>query len=270
MKKLLHFAILLLLTGCVGKVEHEKVLKQNQTLKTQIEQLTKELNGYKNDPAKLLQQAQDGLKNEDENALISACANLKLYHPERNERKQADDLYSQYLTIKEKKAEEQRKAFEKEEKERLSALNRLKKKYDDVSNVTWYQNPYFIHYDNSNHTSLYIGKDNSNIWLRLKMSYNGDDWIFFENAYLSYDGNTLEIPFDRYRDKKTDNDSEVWEWIDVLVSDSMLSFIRNMVEGKTPKMRLSGKYSSTRNLSTNEIKAIKDVLAGYDILKTNN
>ena len=102
------------------------------------------------------------------------------------------------------------------------------------------------------------------------MSYNGDDWIFFENAYLSYDGNTLEIPFDRYRDKKTDNDSEVWEWIDVLVSDSMLSFIRNMVEGKTPKMRLSGKYSSTRNLSTNEIKAIKDVLAGYDILKTNN
>ena len=102
MKKLLHLVILLLLMGCVGKVEHEKVLKQNQTLKTQIEQLTNELNGYKNDPAKLLQQAQDGLKNEDENALISACANLKLYHPERNERKQADDLYSQYLTIKEK------------------------------------------------------------------------------------------------------------------------------------------------------------------------
>ena len=37
------------------------------------------------------------------------------------------------------------------------------------------------------------------------MSYTGDDWIFFENAYLSYEGNTLEIKFDKYRNKETEN-----------------------------------------------------------------
>lgn len=270
MKKLLIYLVIpFLLAGCVGQVEHEKVLKQNQELKAQIEQLTKELNGYKNDPAKLLQQAQDGLTNEDESALMSACESLKLYHPESNERKQADDLYAQYAVIKRKKIEEQQQAIAKAEKERLAALNRLKKKYDDISGNTWYQNPYFVHYNNSNLTSLYMGENNNSVWLRLVMSYTGEDWIFFKHAYLSYEGNTIEIPFDEYREKKTDNDTEVWEWIDVTVSDSMLSFLRKMVNGKTPKMRLSGKYEKTRNLSTNEIKAIRDVLAGYDTLKAN-
>ena len=40
-----------------------------------------------------------------------------------------------------------------------------------------------------------------------------------------------------------------------------------MVNGKSVKMRLSGKYSKTRDLSVNEIKAIKDVLLAYDVLK---
>ena len=46
------------------------------------------------------------------------------------------------------------------------------------------------------------------------MSYTGDDWIFFENAYLSYDGNTREVSFNKYNDKESDNSGgKVWEWI---------------------------------------------------------
>lgn len=269
MKKLIYLMVLLVLSGCVGKVEHENVLKQNKQLKEQVETLTKELNAYKNDPAKLLGEAQDGLKNENESYLLSACENLKKYHPESVERKQADELYAQYEAIKKQKSEEQQKNFEKAEKERLASLNRLKKNHDDVSGNTWYENPYFVHYTNSNLTSIYMGEKESSVWLILKMSYYGDDWIFFERAYLSYDGNTLEIPFDSYKNKKTENNTKVWEWIDVSVDSSTLAFLRKMVGGKSPKMRLSGKYEKTRNLSTNEIKAIKDVLAGYDTLNAS-
>ena len=99
------------------------------------------------------------------------------------------------------------------------------------------------------------------------MSYKGDNWIFFEKAYLSYDGNTMEIPFDKYDNKKSDNSGYgVWEWIDVGVDDSTLAFLRKMVKGKEVKMRLSGKYTNTRKLSSNEIKGIEDVLLGYDVL----
>ena len=98
------------------------------------------------------------------------------------------------------------------------------------------------------------------------MSYTGENWIFFENAYLSYDGNTKQIYFNKYDDKETDHDSRVWEWIDVYVDSDLLSFLKEMVNGKSIKMRLSGKYTETRNLSTAEIKGIKDVLLGYDVL----
>lgn len=98
------------------------------------------------------------------------------------------------------------------------------------------------------------------------MSYEGDDWIFFTSAYLSYDGNTKYIPFDEYREKKTDNNTRVWEWIDVGVDDDLISYLNNMVNGKNVKMRLSGKYTHTRNLTSTEIKAIKDVLLAYDVL----
>ena len=103
-----------------------------------------------------------------------------------------------------------------------------------------------------------------------KQKYNdlrhGDNWIFFKNAYLSYDGNTYDIYFDEYQDKETEVGSGVSEWIDVSVSSSTLDFLKQMVNGKNIKMRLSGKYTRTRDLSTNEIKGIKDVLLAYDVL----
>ena len=102
----------------------------------------------------------------------------------------------------------------------------------------------------------------------MKMSYTGDDWIFFENAYLSYDGNTREINFNKYENKESDNSGgEVWEWIDVSVDSYLHSYLKEMINGKSIKMRLSGKYTRTRNLSVNEIQGIKDVLLAYDVLK---
>ena len=50
------------------------------------------------------------------------------------------------------------------------------------------------------------------------------------------------------------------------VDESILSFLKEMVNGKSVKMRLEGKYSKTRTLNSTEIKAIKDVLLGYDVL----
>jgi hypothetical protein len=81
-----------------------------------------------------------------------------------------------------------------------------------------------------------MGQTPSSVWLRLKMSYTGDDWIFFENAYLSYDGITREFPFNKYKDKESDNSGgDVWEWIDLSVSsdDAVI------VPGTTPTLTFS-------------------------------
>ncbi|RLD57805.1 MAG: hypothetical protein DRJ01_13425 [Bacteroidetes bacterium] len=113
-----------------------------------------------------------------------------------------------------------------------------------------------------------MGESGNHRWLRLMMSYKGDDWIFFERAYLSYDGNTKEIIFDKYDDKKTENSGGgVWEWIDLTVTKDVESFLREFAKSKKAKMRLSGKYTKTRTLTYNERKGILDVLNGYDALE---
>ena len=101
-----------------------------------------------------------------------------------------------------------------------------------------------------------------------EVTYYGDDWIFFDDAYLSYEGNTYSVSFDKYREKETDNSGGmVWEWIDVNVDGDLLNYLKLYVKGQKPKMRLTGKYTHDRNLSAKEIKAMQEVLLAYDVLK---
>ena len=117
-------------------------------------------------------------------------------------------------------------------------LERLTTNFDDFENITWHKQSYFIHGNNINLFSLYIGQKEEAKWLRLKVNYYGDDWIFFEKCYLSYDGNTYDVTFDQYRDKKSDNDTKVWEWIDISVDDNLLAYLSEYAYSETPKIRL--------------------------------
>lgn len=267
MKKLLFILLFIPLVFSCNSGELEtaniKIAQLNVViaqLKNDNEMLRKELDGYKYAPDKVCANVESLYESGNLEALRDIESVLKKYHPECEElkdvQKKCDKIYAD------------RKAKEAAlEKQRMAAVNKLRKVYDDVSGVTWYYNPYFTHYNNTNRTSVYIGKSGYSTWLRLKMSYEGDNWIFFDYAFLSYDGNTLQIPFDEYKDKKSDNSVRVWEWIDVSVDSYLEQFLREMVKGKSVKMRLTGKYTYTRNLTSTEKKAIQEVLMAYDILK---
>lgn len=224
-----------------------------------LQSVMSELEGYRYLPERLLADAKDAYQQRKPHLFAKLIAQMKQYHPQAKELEQIETLHTKLANeINEEKAAEEAK--------RMKAVNILKKKYDDISGITWYETKAFTHYNNSNLTSLYIGKT-SYPWLRLRMSYTGSDWIFFEQAYLSYSGRTYEITFDRYKDKKTENSGGyVWEWIDVSVPSSLLSFIQDAVKDGGPiKMRLSGKYTKTRVLSSKEVQALKDVLLAYDV-----
>ena len=234
---------------------------KNEELEKEISLLKKEIENYQNAPEKLYAEVLNLVGNKDVSSISNVYERLVKYHPNSIECKDTKAILQ--------KLKDEKEAEEKAEKaKRMQAVNKLKKEYDDVSGITWYYNPYFTHYDNVNRTSLYIGQNQTKTWLRLKMSYEGEDWVFFERAYLSYDGETKEIFFNEYDDKKTDNGygGRVWEWIDVSVDDSMLAYLENMVKGKSLKMRLSCKYSNTHNITGNEKKALEAVLLAYDVL----
>jgi len=262
MKKLIILSVILVtLLGCVSKQRETELLKKIVELENQLDECRY---GAEKIHAKM--------KLSYEQKDYKTCKKL---YKEMEQRHSDSELFSEVKTIYDKvvkaekeKAEKERLLAEKEKQQKLKALNKLKKEYDDVGGVTWYRNPYFTHYSNANLTSLYFGSKGKSTWLRLKMSYQGDDWIFFEHAYLSYDGNTKEIVFNKYDDKESENSGGgVWEWIDVSVSSDVEKFLRRFAKSKNAKMRLSGKYSKTKNLTWNERQGIIDVLNGYDAIK---
>lgn len=262
---LLTFSAVLVACG-PSQAEFDAVQCENVNLRAKVDSLNKELDAYKYAPAKMLAQARQAAKEGRTSSLTYIYSQIKKYHPQSAECNEVQKLVDASIANERAKVEAERKKQEKDKQERLKLVRKLKKERDDVQNITWYYNPYFTHYNDKNLVSLYMGETASSLWLRLKMSYSGDSWIFFEHAYLSYDGITREITFDKYRDKKSDNYTYVWEWIDVSVSQADLIFLKAMVNGKSVKMRLSGKYSKTRNVTASEIKAIKEMITAYEVL----
>lgn len=243
----------------IDSLENE-ICKKRDTINI----LTIELKKYQNSPEIICKDIDTLFAHKNISKLSSLKNELLNYHPK------APQIHLIDSFIKDIKRQDSIKIKETNDYQNL-ALDKLKKKYDDVSGILWLSNPYFTHYNNDNRTSLYIGKSSSGTWLRLKMSYEGDNWIFFKSAYLSYDGNTMSIPFDEYKDKKSDNGygGRVWEWLDIRVNDELESFLYRMIKGKTLKMRLTGKYSYTRILTQQEIKGMVDILVAYQALKNN-
>ncbi len=271
LKILYTFLIAITLTSCVSKSRETELLLKIETLEKEIDEL-------KNGDEKLYAEMKHFYQEKQYPTCKSIYNEMEKRHANSSHFAEVKSLYTKIIEQEEKEraeikrkreqkeAEEKRK-IELEKQARMKSLKKLKKSFDDVSGNTWYYNPYFTHYNNRNLTSLYIGKNDSQSWLRLKMSYQGDNWIFFESAYLSYDGNTKEVPFDKYDNKETENSGGgVWEWIDVSVSRDMLTFLREFSNSSNAKMRLSGKYTKTRNLTWDERQGIKDVINGYDAL----
>lgn len=238
-------------------------------LEAQNKELATKLDELENGPDRLLSQMKLEYEDENYSKLKSIYKEFKDNHFASPLFEEAQIIYDDVIAIEEAAAEAKRLEAEKLKEERLAALDSLDKDEDDISGITWYKQSYFTHYTNSNRTSIYIGEQSNNVWLRLKMSYTGDDWIFFEKAYLSYDGNTLEVPFDEYENYDSDvmSNADVAEWIDIQVTSDIRKFLRDFAEAEEPKMRLTGKYEETRSLTWNEIQGIKDVLNGYDALK---
>lgn len=262
------------LSACTSISSYEAKI---QELRDSVSLLSQKIEMYQTDPAKIAADIEQLYKNQDAEELEVIYEKLKQYHPEALEttktKQYIDKIYADRnaKAIAEQKAKE--RAIQKAREEKLQAVKSLRREYDEIEDITWSYNHYFKHYNNSNHVSLYIGQHGKNgyPWLRLRISYEGDDWIFFDKILLYCDGSTFEVPFDKYKNKKSDNaGGTVWEWIDVPVDNELLSNLEMLAKGKSVKIKLSGKYSNTRVISTTEQKALLEVMNAFAALKETN
>ena len=265
----LSIVFLLILSSCVSKSRETELMDQ-------IANLEQQLDDCANGADKILGKLQVAFDKGDRSSVKTYFWQMENKHPETTEYQKAKEMADKVVQMEEEEAAERKRLAEAREKAiadsiarakrvQEAALRKLSKKYDDITGTTRYRNPYFTHYNNINSVSLTFWRDKEDQGtLQLKMSYEGSDWIFFTSAALSYDGNTEYIYFDEYYDKKSDNGAySVWEWIVVDVKKADIEFLEKLANSKNAKMRLSGKYTKTRNLTWNERQGIKDVINGW-------
>ena len=162
-----------------------------------------------------------------------------------------------------------RKIKEKNTEQALEqTLSCLKVETDKVSGITWYKPSTYPEYaDSRSYVLPYIGKNDNSAWLRLQFHYTGNDWIFFEKITVSIDGTNYYWNFD-YWDVERDNDTEVWEWVDISPSASDIEMLKKIANSSETIVRFEGEnYYYDFTVKDTDKTAISQVLTAYEALK---
>jgi len=191
---------------------------------------------------------ESSLQKNDFSGAISVIDSYKRAFPESNK---YEELRKAYLA----------KAVAQIDAKRKAALGKLSKKYDSFQDITWYQSPSSTKYRNANAFYLYFGVANgSPANLRLVIQYYADDWLFIDSAKINVDGTIYDVGESNW---ERDNDSEIWEWIDVQLSDR--SLIEAIIKSRSAVIRFEGRqYYANKTISASQKRALRDVLDAYD------
>lgn len=267
MKKCLLFAsCITALAGCSGvsKEEHEALKSENERLLIEIEDL-------RYGAQKMLAEANYALESNDLTGAKTTAERLLQKHPSSDQADSAKKLVKKIDSlVSEKKMNEARDRAERERKEKEAiaiATSKMRSKYDEFNNITWYNDKSTPTSNASKNFGLYFGKSgNSKPVLRLKIRYTSDDWLFIEKYIIKTDNQTHTIiPEDRV--ERDHGYGEIWEWYDVPVDRQIYNIIKDLLASKSVKLRYSGEqYHSDRVITLKEINAIKNVLNAYQAM----
>jgi len=149
-------------------------------------------------------------------------------------------------------------------------IARLKKKMrisvDDMQMTTWYYSQSTPKYSNRNSFHVYMGEKDGSVWLRLKIQYYADDWLFIQKYIIKADSSIYNlIPTSRV---ETDNDSgKIWEIYEEGVNASNYSMLKNIASANTVKVRFEGRqYYNDRVLSSAEKQSIGQVMELFEAM----
>ena len=155
---------------------------------------------------------------------------------------------------------------------RTEAFSALDKQYDEVEKNTWWYPPEYPEYTNIRcYIIPYLGEssDPDIVWMRLLLNYTGDDWVFWEKAIFSVDGENYTITpnySDIVRDNTYGGDEyyDVWEICDIAPSTADIEMLEKIAQSDKTIIRFKGSSSQYDYTVTSEDKAaISKVLKAY-------
>jgi chromosome segregation ATPase len=146
-RNILLLTLIIAISACSDK-------KRESELENRITELETQLDDCKKGADQMLAKIKIAFDEKKFSDVKSLYYEIQNRHPESAEFTEAKAIYDRVIIDEEEKRKEAERIAEKEKAEKLKALNKLKKSYDDVSGITWYKQPYFTHYTNTNLTSI--------------------------------------------------------------------------------------------------------------------
>lgn len=151
------------------------------------------------------------------------------------------------------------------------AVSHMRKKVDDVKNITFYHHQNSPQYSSSrNAISIYYASSSGQINIpRLKIQYVGSDWLFIESYIIKADDApyTLTPQYGEVeRDSGTITNDEVgvWEWCDTSMDQQDVPTILAIINSKKTVIRFNGKQYYHDYVVTQQDKiALKESLAAW-------
>lgn len=149
-----------------------------------------------------------------------------------------------------------------------SALRSMRVTTDRFTGNKFYNDRSTPYYANYSTFHLYIGKSpDGDPYLRFKLRYSGDDWLFVNSASISINGEIRDL--DVGSDWDRDNGSgDIWEWVDIAATSSLLSLIEEVINSRSSVVRYFGsQYRDDRTITSTQKRALRNVLNAYEALK---
>jgi hypothetical protein len=152
---------------------------------------------------------------------------------------------------------------EAEKQEAQTFLHVLNAKRDSIEGITWYSP------ENGYKTAayFYIGKkDTGDPWLRWRIRYYGDDWLFIRRYRIKLD-EAEAITLSPSGDLKHETGSgSVWEIFDASASEHA-HLINQILSSRSVYLRMEGTEGvKDLNLTSNDLQQMRDVLLVYRYL----
>jgi hypothetical protein len=272
------WALLPVLIACDNDAHRmaQKLEAENQSLRRELAAVKAERDELRFGAQHLLAQSESRVQAREWESAKEFSEQLLSRHPAAPEAKRAREILvvaDAALTRAAKAAEAAevaRKAAAAQERladeRRLAAsLSKMRTSVDKIEGVTWYRDRSTPRFTNYNSFHLYLGKQShGEPWLRFRVQYNADDWLFIEPFVVVADGQRFEYdPAEFARDSS----SEIWEWYDETASPRDLAMIRAVISSKEAVIRFNGKqYRKDRSITASEKRALQNVLDAYQVL----
>jgi hypothetical protein len=145
-----------------------------------------------------------------------------------------------------------------------SPLDLLSKNIDQVKQVTWYNNKD----DNSErHITAYIGIDNNDKWLRLKIRYQEHEWLFINKYTLRVDNKLYTIDANGNVKRAVITNYLLREWYDCSVDTEKYKMIREIANSNKTIIRYEGEnYYDDYEVSQKEKIALQQIITAFEYL----